>query len=273
MSVSKIESPVEFSVASQLLNDAQLLMDEGRKIISAINSSSKDTKRKNDRTFVTQADIQIEEHFRSWILKHYPTHGVLGEEYGATNPDAEFQWILDPIDGTSEFVAGLPLYGSILAIAYKGKPFVGVIDHAALDIRIAGGAGMGVKLNGVKLPQFEARGDVLDSEIRVAISSKDLFYRDSDEGLLFDKIVSRFQNIRAYGSCYAHTYVMSGALDIALEHNLQIWDVAAAQALVEELGGKFEVYSERKSSKGKTLISAVFGKTWAVDALLETIRS
>ena len=95
-----------------------------------------EVKRKPDNSFVTSVDLRVEEHLRGLIHLHFPDHGIIGEEYPPANPQAAYQWIMDPIDGTEDFVQHLPTFGSILALHYRGEPVVGIIDHPVLRPRI-----------------------------------------------------------------------------------------------------------------------------------------
>src|SRR5262249_56574546 len=85
------------------------------------------------------------------IERWFPDHGVIGEEYPPSRPDSEFQWIMDPIDGTEEFVHGIPTFGAMLALHHQGAPLVGVIDHPALDLLVSAGRGIGAYRNGHRL--------------------------------------------------------------------------------------------------------------------------
>ena len=85
---------------------------------------------KADRSPVTQADREIEQALRDLIRKRFPQHGIIGEEFGRDNPDAEFVWVIDPIDGTKAFATGKPLFGTIIGLMHDGKPAVGLIEQA-----------------------------------------------------------------------------------------------------------------------------------------------
>ena len=97
---------------------------------------------------VTAADRAIEIRMREMIAEQYPHHGICGEEFESTNHHAEFTWTLDPIDGTAAFIAGLPVYGSLIALAWNGRPFLGVINHPLTSDRWIGIAGKFAQRNG-----------------------------------------------------------------------------------------------------------------------------
>jgi histidinol-phosphatase len=103
---------------------------------------------KGDGTPVTEADVAAETYLREEILRRYPEHGILGEEFGETNPEASVRWILDPIDGTRSFMRGIPLYGVLLGIEVEGVPSVGVVHFPALGETVAAALGEGCYWNG-----------------------------------------------------------------------------------------------------------------------------
>lgn len=104
---------------------AETLADEAAAMLDARSHAAAQTK--PDKSFVTEMDLAIEERLRAMIAAAYPDHGVMGEEFDAKAPDADYVWILDPIDGTAAYVVGMPVYGTLIALAHKGKPVLGVI--------------------------------------------------------------------------------------------------------------------------------------------------
>jgi len=127
------------------------LADEARRIITPALERGFTVKTKADASLVTDVDQAIERRARELIDRWFPDHGVIGEEYPPTRPDSPFQWIIDPIDGTEEFVHGIPTFGTMLALHHRGVPLVGVIDHAALDLRVNAGFGLGAFRNGQRI--------------------------------------------------------------------------------------------------------------------------
>jgi fructose-1,6-bisphosphatase/inositol monophosphatase family enzyme len=119
------------------------MADEARGIVTAALERGFRVETKLDRSLVTDADKAVERRLRELIGRWFPEHGVLGEEYPPTRPESVFQWIMDPIDGTEEFVHGIPTFGTMLALHHRGTPLVGVIDHAALDLRVTAARGLG----------------------------------------------------------------------------------------------------------------------------------
>ena len=119
----------------ELIAFAEFLADEARTILRASNAAPSEVEYKADASPVTDLDRRIEAHMRHFIDERYPEHGILGEEHGSRDLDAEWVWVLDPIDGTAPFIAGIPVYGTLIGLARHGRPFIGVIDHPATDDR------------------------------------------------------------------------------------------------------------------------------------------
>ena len=122
----------------QFLSFANDLADVSRVLLQRAASVQPKVKVKNDLSYVTQTDKEVEHELRNMIERKFPEHGILGEELGHKNPNAEFVWVLDPIDGTAPFIAGIPVYGSLIALAWQGSPLLGIIEQPATNDRWAG---------------------------------------------------------------------------------------------------------------------------------------
>ena len=219
---------------------------------------------KLDKSFVTSLDTDLERALRSAILKRFPQHGVVGEELGSVNTESDFVWTIDPIDGTEELVNGVPLYGTIIALLHKGQPVVGFIDHPALDIYTVGAQGLGVFRNGRRLSQL---GE-LNAVPRLYLGSRHQFVREGDSSELFEKASRRVPNVRIFCTCYGFTGLVNGEADVAVEFGLKIWDLAAAELLVKEVGGEYVSLGEQVTASGVRLYGAAFGKRELVRELV-----
>jgi len=251
---------MEKEVISRFVQFADTLAEEARRVLERVTDGGFEVAEKSDASVVTDADLEIEKALRARIAEAFPEHGVLGEELPTLNPDAEYQWILDPIDGTEEFCVGVPTFGSIISLWYRGTPIVGVIDHPALNVRVVGGRGVGVSVNGVPFQR-----ETGESRSRLTISKPVNFQRVGDESLLFTKIIERFPNIRIFDSCYATTCALLGGAGAMFDCNVKIWDIGASKVLVEELGG---VYRElRCTHDGRYTVA--FGRESMVQELEE----
>ncbi len=247
------------------------LADEARRIIVPALERGFSVQTKADASLVTDVDQAVERRMRELIAGWFPDHGIIGEEYPATRPEGAFQWILDPVDGTDEFVHGIPLFGAMLALHHRGVPLVGVIDHPALNLRVNAGVGLGAYRNGQRLRLDEGPRDGSADRIRLVLSARKNFTRHADDGHLFDSLTRRFPNHRIYRAAYAHTAAVMGAVDGMVAMHNHIWDLAPSQVLIEEAGGAYAVVRDVATPAGR-LVSAVLGKRAMVDRLKAVFR-
>jgi myo-inositol-1(or 4)-monophosphatase len=192
---------------------------------------------KSDLTPVTIADRQAEEIMRGMIHEKFPEHGILGEEFEDINPDADYQWILDPIDGTKTFVAGTYLFGTLIALLKDGKPIIGAINNPIVDQFLVGD-GQQTWLNDdpVKVrdcPSIEKATLLTTSPLNVEK------YRD---GAAFNKLTRRVHLYRTWGDCHGYYLVATGYADIMVDPAMNVWDVAALVPVIEGAGGKITDY-------------------------------
>jgi inositol-phosphate phosphatase/L-galactose 1-phosphate phosphatase/histidinol-phosphatase len=188
---------------------------------------------KPDKSPVTIADKETEAAIRKLIEARYPEHGVIGEEYGADRPDAEFVWILDPIDGTKSFISGRPTFGTLIALAHRGEPVLGVIDHPMLGERWIGASGHPTSHDG--RPVRVRACSALDQAMMFASSPH--YFDDIGAGAVFDRLRLAGRQVLYGSDCYAYGLVASGYGDLAIEANLGIYDYLAAVPVIEGAGG------------------------------------
>ena len=241
---------------TSLYRHALELADRARGLIQAALRHGFTVKQKADGSFVTDADLRVEEQLRADIVAAFPEHGILGEEFPMRNPDAAFQWILDPIDGTEDFVHRVPTFGSIIALYYHGRPLIGVLDHPALDMRAAAGFGLGTYYNGARVLLPDAPPS---PTARVVLSARANFVRYRDAGDRFDRLACAYPNHRIYRSCFGQTLAAIGAVDAMVDYHDRIWDLAAVPLLVTEAGGRYQTLGEFDAG-GAPVRSAVFGR-------------
>lgn len=185
---------------------------------------------------VTAADKGAEAAIRKLIAQHYPDHGVIGEEYGEDRPDAEFVWVLDPIDGTRAFVAGLPVWTTLIGLRHMGRPVLGLIGQSFLGESFVGSQGLGSRL---------VKGDqVTPLRVRACPKLADAIIATTDTGLFNPGEAAAWTQLRA-GSrlartgcdAYAYAMVALGTMDLVIESGLKAWDIEAAIPLIEGAGG------------------------------------
>ena len=200
---------------------------------------------KPDNTPVTDADQAVERIIRKTIEASRPTDQIFGEEMGSSSsepgPQSGRQWIIDPIDGTAGFSRGIPIWGTLIALAMDGKPVVGVVSAPALGQRWWGGKGVGAwtQRSGEKEATALAVSNVQNlSDATVSYNSM-VGWLDDGRAQALKSLVQSVWRARAIGDFWAYMLVAEGALDIAGEADLQPYDMAALVPIVEEAGGRF----------------------------------
>jgi histidinol-phosphatase len=198
---------------------------------------------KPDRTPVTDADQAVERAIREGLATERPADGILGEEYGTaegTGAGIHRQWIIDPIDGTANFLRGVPIWGTLIALAVDGVPVVGVVSAPALGQRwwAARGLGAHAAVQGGAPRRLSVSGV---RELGDAVLSYNSLPGWDDAGRLTQIIdlTRAVWRARAIGDMWSYMLVAEGAIDIAGEFDLQPYDMAALQPIVEEAGGRF----------------------------------
>ncbi len=191
---------------------------------------------KSDESPVTAADKAAEEFIRGEIEKAYPTHAIVGEEYGEKAGEGNpFRWIVDPIDGTKSFIKGVPFYSVLIGLEIEGVSRVGVVCFPALDEILYAADGLGAWWNGRRAHVSEVRD-----------MKKAVFLFTSWSGFRTKKRLDAFENLhrdcffgRGWGDAYGYHMVATGRAEIMLDPSIQIWDVAPFPPIFREAGGFF----------------------------------
>lgn len=220
------------SLATELTTFAERLADTSRAMLEATVGKRPEVDIKADSSFVTETDRAIETRLRELIEQTYPEHGILGEEHGSRDLDAEFVWVLDPIDGTAPFIAGIPVYGTLIGIAHGGRPWAGVIDHPATNDRWVGVAGDFARHNGTQINT--KRGTSL-ADAFMTNSNPDFFSKD--ELGAFTRLRQSVRYTQYGGSCFAYGVLASGKTDLAADGGLDPFDIFAPAAVIAGAGG------------------------------------
>ncbi|HEV7422868.1 MAG TPA: histidinol-phosphatase [Mycobacterium sp.] len=193
---------------------------------------------KPDLTPVTDADRSAEVLLRGLLAEHRPDDAVLGEEYGGT---AEFdgrQWVLDPIDGTKNFVRGVPVWATLIALLQDGVPVVGVVSAPAMGRRWWAGAGEGAFTSfGGASRAISVSG--IEDVGSASLSFSDLTTGWGERRSRFLDLTDAVWRVRGYGDFWSYCLVAEGAIDIAAEPEVKLWDLAPLDVLVREAGGSF----------------------------------
>ena len=189
---------------------------------------------KADTSPVTQGDKNSERVMREMLKERFPDHGIVGEEYGRENENAEFVWVLDPIDGTKSFIAGLPLFGILIALLHNGKPVVGVIDQPYAKERWLGVWGKPTTLNG---KEIHTRPCAALSQAVLFSTADKLMFVKPEEKKAFGALCSKTKIERFSTDCYGYGLLAAGFGDIICETDLKLYDYAALVPIVTGAGG------------------------------------
>jgi len=214
---------------------------------------------KPDRTFVTQADTAIERRIRELIGEAYPDHGLVGEEYGTEDGSGTVRWYIDPIDGTHNFMRGVPLFGTLLAIEEDGELVAGVMSAPAIGerwyaTRGGGSWAVGSLGPGAGVPRrihVSGVGAIADAQILYA---SPLEIEASGEAPGFEALVRSAWRDRGFGDFWGYALVAEGAAEVMIEVGPNSWDLAAPSIVVEEAGGRMtDIHGVRSVHNGTGL--------------------
>jgi histidinol-phosphatase len=196
---------------------------------------------KPDLTPVTEADRATEERLRAIIAQAHPGDGVLGEEFGTTGSADGRQWVIDPIDGTKNYVRGVPVWATLIALVEAGTVVLGVVSAPALGRRWWGSAGAGAWLRALGNEPTRLRASRVQSMSDASFSFSDsIGWGGARPGL--DALIDGTWRQRAYGDFWSHMMVAEGVVDIAAEPDLGPWDIAAIVPIVQEAGGRVTAF-------------------------------
>jgi len=208
--------------------------------------------RKSDSTPVTETDRGAEKMMREMIGQRFPGHRVLGEEFGSSGPeDAEYKWVLDPIDGTKSFMHGVPLFGTLIALLRGDVPILGVINLPALGEMALGCQGRPTTLNGAPVKVSET-GSLAEATLLITSPVR---VHETSQARGFEKLERSVRLTRGWGDCYGHFLVAVGRADIMYDPVLSLWDVAALKPVVEGAGGTLTDKDGNNTGLGNSALS------------------
>lgn len=221
-----------------LLAFAESLADASRPIIRAAFRSGGRVDWKADSSPVTETDRAAEAAIRRLITEREPDHGIYGEEHGRAGIDRRFVWVIDPIDGTRSFMTGMPLFGTLIALADSGRPLLGVIDAPATEERWAGAMGLGTRFQG---EACRTSGCTELAEATLYSTTPDMF--TGEAGARYDALGRAVRQRRFGGDCYQYGLLASGHIDLVVEAGLQPYDHMALGPVIAGAGGVATTWS------------------------------
>jgi histidinol-phosphatase len=211
---------------------------------------------KPDMTPATDADFDVESTIRRRLTGQRPDDSVLGEEFGGTTAFTGRQWVIDPIDGTKNFVRGVPVWATLIALLEDGVPVLGVVSAPALQRRWWAVAGQGAFTKVGPLPERRLAVSKVDDLPSASLAFSSLTgwaLRGLRERFIV--LTDEVWRVRGYGDFYNYCLVAEGAVDIALEPEVSTWDLAAVDILVREAGGAFTDLTGRKGPHGGSAVA------------------
>ncbi len=248
---------------------AERLADTSREILLPAAALRPDAQVKDDSSPVTAVDEAIEDRLRDMIAREYPDHGIVGEERGAARPERDHVWVLDPIDGTLAFLAGIPVFGTLIALLRDGVPAIGVIDLPATGDRWVGCAGRPTTRPGEAV---RARPCADLSTALLSTSNPDFYGVAEFEA--FERLKSAVRWTVYGGSCLAYARIASGRIDLGIDAGLDPVDYCALVPVIRGAGGAITDWEGANLGldSGSRILAAGDPRThaWALEMLAQT---
>jgi histidinol-phosphatase len=236
-----------------------LAVAAGRTTLKYFRTDRYQVERKRDKSPVTAADKEAEQVVRDMISHRFPVDAILGEEFGVVAGDSQYEWIIDPIDGTKSFISGVPLYSTLVGMTEGGVPVIGVIAIPALGELIIAAKGLGAWYGAKPLNSMGAEPSVFEAELVPMVRAKVSTQPRLEDGLLltsqadnfarrhaqsaYSRLESAAYITRTWGDGYGYLMVATGRAEVMIDPIVNPWDVAAVAPVVMEAGGRFSTWS------------------------------
>jgi len=203
---------------------------------------------------VTEADRAGESVMRHLIKRHFPTHGIVGEEFGDENADAEYVWVLDPIDGTRAFMSGLPLWGTLIGLTRNGKPAFGMMHQPFTGERFSGDGGAAGYRGPGGERKLRSRPCASIADATLSTTSPRLFKNEALQA--FERVEAASRMTRFGCDCYAYCMLAAGHVDLVVEDGLQPYDIVPLIPIIEGAGGIVTSWDGGDAASGGSILAA-----------------
>ena len=235
---------------------ANHLADEARKISMFYFKKNIKISNKNKANFdpVTAADIKVQKKINKLINKQFPSHSILGEEDSIIK-NSEYEWCVDPIDGTKSYIQGVPLWGTLIALSKNNEIILGLADIPALNERYIGHSNLSCKIVRNKKTKLKVRNNERLSESILNTTSPYVFANQSDQKS-FERLSSKVKSTRLGGDCYSYCLLADGLIDIVVESGLKPWDIRALVPIINNAGGIINTWESKEVASGGRIIAA-----------------
>jgi myo-inositol-1(or 4)-monophosphatase len=249
----------------------RLATASGETILPLFRTSlSIDNKSSHDFDPVTEADRAAEAVMRRMIKQNFPQHGIIGEEFGSERDDADYVWVLDPIDGTKSFISGFPIWGTLIALLHKGTPVYGMMHQPYIGERFSGDSGsaryQGPTGNNRKLAVRRCA-----SLQEAALFTTSPLLMNAADRQAFHCVESRVRLSRYGGDCYSYCMLAAGHLDLVIETELKPYDIAALIPIITGAGGIITTWEGAPAQSGGRIVAA--GDARVHEAALKLLTS
>jgi myo-inositol-1(or 4)-monophosphatase len=236
---------------SEFKNFSRILTHASSEIIKTYFRTKLTVDSKSDNSPVTIADKKAEEVMRELISKHFPDHAIIGEEFGQTNQDAEYTWILDPIDGTKSFICGAFSFGTLIGLLKNGQPILGVYNHPILNDFLIGD-NLITEINGSKTVIRNCN----DLSKAVLLTTDHLNIKKYQNIEKFNSLIQKVKLYRNWGDCYGYYLLVTGYADVMIDPIMSSWDLLPLIPIIQGAGGTITDYQGNDPVKGKSAVAS-----------------
>ena len=246
----------------ELSKFANFLADEGRKISLSYFKKKLDVFSKDVKRFdpVTIADIAIQKKLHKFIEKKYPFHSMLGEEESIIK-DSDYEWCIDPIDGTKSFIQGVPLWGTLISLSKNEKVILGIADIPALDERYVGYDNIAYKIIKNKKSLLKTKKNKKLQDAILNTTSPYVFANKKDQ-VSFERVAKLAKSTRLGGDCYSYCLLADGHVDLVIESGLKPYDIRALVPIIKNSGGIIRTWEDKNVHYGGRIIASANRKLY-----------
>lgn len=241
-------------MTKELMDFSHHLAQISGKIIKQYFRTNVIVNSKADLSPVTIADKKSEELMREEILKHFPDHGIIGEEFGSHNTDAEYVWVLDPIDGTKSFICGAFSFGTLIGLLKNNQPILGVINQPILNEFMIGDNSI-TTFNGE--PVSVRNCNKIEDAVLITCDHFNIGKFQNQQK--FDALAKSVKLYRHWGDCYGYLLLAAGFIDIVIDPIMSVWDIMALIPIIKGSGGIITDYYGDDAVKGNSIVAASSG--------------
>ncbi|MFI5237300.1 MAG: histidinol-phosphatase [Ignavibacteriales bacterium] len=242
------------SELNEFKNFCKILTDASSEVIKRYFRTKISIETKEDNSPVTIADKKAEEVIRELIGKHFPDHGIFGEEFGKTNEGSDYVWIIDPIDGTKSFICGAYSFGTLIGLLKNGKPILGVYNQPVLNDFLIGD-NIETRINGEK-SSVRSCNDLSKAVLLTTDHLNIEKYQDAEK---FNSLVKKVKLYRNWGDCFGYYLLATGYADIMIDPIMSQWDLIPLIPIVNGAGGVITDYKGNDPVIGNSIIAASAG--------------